>query len=146
MVTRRRPLGHGRGPAVAVACAAALLSACAGPVGDPALQRPYLVAVDDIDGLPSGTVSGTLVIGRDCILLEDDEGLLLPLFAAPTAFGPLDGGAVTVDVAGTRLRIGDEVTFEGGTGAVTDGLRSRYPGVDLTRCGVRRFALLGEPT
>jgi hypothetical protein len=129
---------------VAAVAAAGLLAGCAGPAGDPAAQRPYLVAVDDLDRLPSGTVSGTLVVERDCVLLEDADGLLLPLFAAPTAFGPLDGGAPTIDVAGVRLRIGDEVTFAGGTGTVTDGLRSRYPGVDLTRCGVRRFALLGE--
>jgi hypothetical protein len=145
VVTRRR--SWWRGPVAAVACVAAVLSACAGPVGDPLAQRPYLVAVDDIDGLPTGTVAGTLVVERDCVLLEDEDGaLLLPLFAAPTAFGPLDGGALTIDVAGTRLRIGDEVVFEGGTGEVTDGLRSRYPGVDLTRCGVRRFALVGETT
>jgi hypothetical protein len=132
----------------AFALAATLLTlgaGCApGPSGDPVQARPYLVAVDDIDGVPSGTVAGTLVVERDCVLVEDDEGLLLPLFAARTAFGPLDGGAPTIDVGGTRLRIGDQVTFEGGTGEVTDGLRSRYPGVDLTRCGVRRFALLGE--
>jgi hypothetical protein len=146
VVTRRRAHPGRRRPTVAAALVAAVLSACAGPGGDPLAQRPYLVAVDDIDGLPTGTVSGTLVVERDCVLLEDDEGLLLPLFAAPTAFGPLDGGAFTIDVAGTRLRIGDEVAFEGGTGEVTDGLRSRYPGVDLTRCGVRRFALLGETT
>ncbi len=122
-----------------------VLAACAGPVDDPIAARPYLVAVDDIDGIPAGTVSGTLVVERDCVLIEDDTGLLLPLFAARTAFGPLDGGAPTIDVAGTRLRVGDEVTFEGATGEVTDGLRSRYPGVDVTRCGVRRFALLGAP-
>ncbi|WP_157041974.1 hypothetical protein [Nitriliruptor alkaliphilus] len=126
-------------------CAAALTAGCgAGPSGGPLEQRPYLVAVDDIDGIPSGTVSGTLVVERECVLLEDDEGLLLPLFASPTAFGPLDGGAITVDVGGVRLRVGDEVTFAGRTGEVTDGVRSRYPGVDLTRCGVRRFALLGD--
>ncbi|MEX0835860.1 MAG: hypothetical protein WD010_07200 [Nitriliruptor sp.] len=122
-----------------------VLAGCAGPVTDPIAARPYLVAVDDIDGIPAGTVSGTLVVERDCVLIEDDAGLVLPLFAERTAFGPLDGGAPTIDVAGTRLRIGDEVTFAGGTGEVTAGLRSRYPGVDLTRCGVRRFALLGAP-
>jgi hypothetical protein len=143
VVSRRRGW---RRSVVALAATAAVASACAGPAGDPLAQRPYLVAVDDIDGLPTGTVSGTLVVERDCVLIEDDEGLLLPLFAAPTAFGPLDGGALTIDVAGARLRIGDEVAFEGGTGEVTDGLRSRYPGVDLTRCGVRRFALIGETT
>jgi hypothetical protein len=147
VVTPRRARPGWRRPLVAFACLAAVVSACAGPVGDPLAQRPYLVAVDDIDGLPTGTVSGTLVVERDCVLLETEDGsLLLPLFAAPTAFGPLDGGAFTIDVAGTRLRIGDEVIFEGGTGEVTDGLRSRYPGVDLTRCGVRRFALVGEAT
>lgn len=130
---------------VAVLCAVALTAGCgAGPSGGPLEQRPYLVAVDDIDGIPGGTVSGTLVVERECVLIEDDEGLLLPLFASPTAFGPLDGGAITIDVAGVRLRVGDEVTLAGGTGEVTDGLRSRYPGVDLTRCGVRRFALLGD--
>jgi hypothetical protein len=129
--------------AALVTCAAVLTGCSPGPEG-PIERRPYLVAVDDIDGVPSGTVSGTLVVERDCILLEDETGLLLPLFAARTAFGPLDGGAQTVDVGETRLRIGDEVTFEGGTGEVTDGMRSRYPGIDLTRCGVRRFALLGE--
>jgi hypothetical protein len=128
----------------ALAALAVLAAACAGPAGDPLAERPYLVAVDDIDGIPSGTVTGTLVVERDCVLVEDREGLLLPLFAAPTAFGPLDGGALTIDVAGQRLRVGDEVTFEGATGEVTEGLRSRYPGVDLTRCGVRRYALLGE--
>jgi hypothetical protein len=139
VVTRR---WHGL---VAVLCAVALAAGCgAGPSGGPLEQRPYLVAVDDIDGIPGGTVSGTLVVERECVLLEDAEGLLLPLFASPTAFGPLDGGALTVDVAGVRVRVGDEVTFAGGTGEVTDGLRSRYPGVDLTRCGVRRFALLGD--
>jgi hypothetical protein len=143
VVSRR---GGRRRRLVALAAIAAVASACAGPAGDPLAQRPYLVAVDDIDGLPTGTVAGTLVVERDCVLIEDDEGLLLPLFAAPTAFGPLDGGALTIDVAGARLRIGDEVAFEGGTGEVTDGLRSRYPGVDLTRCGVRRFALVGETT
>lgn len=132
---------------VACALGAALvvgLAGCApGPEG-PIERRPYLVAVDDIDGVPSGTVSGTLVAERGCMLLEDDTGLLLPLFAARTAFGPLDGGAQTVDVGDVRLRVGDEVTFDGATGEVTDGIRSRYPGVDLTRCGVRRFAVLGE--
>ena len=136
--------GRIRGRQPVASLAALALLGCAGPSPDPIAQRPYLVAVDDLDGLPSGTVEGTLVIERDCVLLEDDEGLLLPLFGAPTAFGPLDGGAPTVDVAGERLRIGDEVTFEGGTGEISADLRSRYPGVDLTRCGVRRVALLGE--
>lgn len=126
-----------------VAAVAVVMAGCAGPAGDPIADRPYLVAVDDIDGLPAGTVAGTLVVERDCVLLDTAEGLVLPLFAAPTAFGPLDGGASTIDVAGHRLRIGDEVTFAGGTGDVTAGVRSRYPGVDLTRCGVRRFALVG---
>lgn len=104
------------------------------------------MAVDPIDEIPTGYVAGTLVVERDCVLLEDDDGLLLPLFAASTRFGPLDGGAMTIDVEQTRVRIGDEVRFAGGTGQVTEGLRSRYPGVDLTRCGVRRYALVGEVT
>lgn len=129
----------------AALCAGVLVAGCGdGLEGDPIAQRPYLVAVDDIDGLPSGTVTGALVVERDCVLIEDVQGLLLPLFAAPTAFGPLDGGAITVDVAGVRIRAGDAVTFSGGATEVTDGLRSRYPGVDLTRCGVRRVAIVGE--
>jgi hypothetical protein len=84
------------------------------------------------------------VVDRDCVLLEDAEGPMLPLFAAPTAFGPRDGGVLTLEVSGVRVRIGDEVGFAGRTGTVTEGLRSRYPGIDLTRCGVRRYALLGE--
>lgn len=133
-----------RWQALLVLLAAALAGCAAGPSGDPLLQRPYLVAVDDIDGIPDGTVTGRLVVERDCVLLEDEEGLLLPLFAVPTAFGPLDGGAMTVDVAGVRLREGEQATFAGGTGQVTEGIRSRYPGVDLTRCGVRRYALVGH--
>lgn len=129
---------------VALVAVASLLGCTSGPEG-PIERRPYLVAVDDLDRLPSGTVAGTLVVERECVLIEDEIGqLLLPLFAAPTAFGPLDGGAPTIDVGGVRLRIGDEVTFTGGTGDVTEGLRSRYPGVDLTRCGVRRYALVGD--
>jgi hypothetical protein len=130
-------------PALLVVLAVAL-AGCAGPSGDPLQQRPYLVAVDDIDGVPDGTVTGRLVVERDCVLLEDEDGLLLPLFAGPTAFGPMDGGAVTVDVGGVRLRVGDQATFAGETGDVTEGIRSRYPGVDFTRCGVRRYAVLGH--
>jgi hypothetical protein len=129
--------------AIGVVLALGVAGCSPGPEG-PIEQRPYLVAVDDIDGVPSGTVSGTLVVERGCILVEDEAGLLLPLFAARTAYGPLDGGAHTVDVGDTRLRVGDEVTFDGAVGEVTDGVRSRYPGVDLTRCGVRRFAVVGE--
>jgi hypothetical protein len=128
-----------------VALIAGLLAGCGtGPEAGPLVQRPYLVAVDDLDGLPSGTVSGRLVVERDCILIEDEDGLALPLFAAPTAFGPLDDGANTVDVGGVRVRVGDQVTLAGGAVQVTDGLRSRYPGVDLTRCGVRRVVLVGD--
>jgi hypothetical protein len=141
-VVRRRPSAMVLRILAVVALA---LTGCGAGPTSPVAERPYLVAVDDIDGIPSGTVSGTLVVERDCILLEDETGtLLLPLFAVPTAFGPLDGGAPTVDVGTVRLRVGDEVTFAGGTGEVTDGLRSRYPGIDVTRCGVRRFALLGD--
>lgn len=136
--------GRRFGAAVAAVILLVLAGCAAGPEGGPLEQRPYLVAVDDIDGIPSGTVTGRLVVERDCVLLEDETGTLLPLFAAPTAFGPLDGGALTIDVAAVRLRIGEVVTFAGGTGEVTEGLRSRYPGVDLTRCGVRRYALVGE--
>lgn len=125
--------------------AAAATVACAGPTADPIADRPYLVAVDAEDGIPSGAVSGTLVVERDCVLLEDEGGLVLPLFGARTVFGSLDGGRPTVDVAGERLRIGDEVTFTGGVVEVTHELRSRYPGVDLTRCGTDRVALVGEP-
>lgn len=124
---------------------ATLLAGCVPPSTDPVAPRPYLVAVDPLDADPTGTVSGTLVVERECVLLDTDDGLLLPLFAARTAFGPLDGGALTIDVGGQRLRIGDEVTFAGEVGQVTEGVRSRYPGVDMTRCGVRRYALLGEP-
>lgn len=125
---------------------AALAAGCTAPMSaDPMGERPYLVAVDALDADLDQTVAGTLVEERDCILLEDEDGLLLPLFAAdPTRFGPRDGGAVTVDTGGERLRVGDEVTFDGSYGEVGEGLRSRYPGVDTTRCGVRRYALLGE--
>lgn len=128
----------------AVVLAVAALTACAGPTGDPLAARPYLVAVDPGDEALIGEVAGTLVVARDCVLLEDEEGPLLPLFAAPTAFGPLDGETLTVVVAGHQLRIGQEVVFEGRVGTFTEGVRSRYPGVDATRCGVRRYALLGE--
>ncbi len=124
--------------------AAAVLFGCAAPAEGPLAARPYLVAVDAVGEDPRGTLTATVVVERDCVLLEDAEGLLLPLFVARTAFGPLDGGAVTVDVGQRRLRVGDEATFEAATGEVTEGLRSRYPGVDLTRCGVRRYALVGE--
>jgi hypothetical protein len=129
----------------AVAALVATVVGCAGPTGsDPIAERPYLVAVDALDQDPDGTVTGTLTVERDCLLLDTAEGLVLPLFSATTRFGPLDGGATTIDVEQVRLRVGDEVTFAGETGQVTEGLRSRYPGVDLTRCGVRRYALLGE--
>jgi hypothetical protein len=130
----------------AAVAAASLLAGCAGPtVTGPIAERPYLVAVEPIDDVAEGEVTGTLTVERDCVLLEDPTGtLLLPLFAVDTQFGPLDGGAITVDVDGVRLRIGDEVTFRGEVSRVTEGVRSRYPGVDLTRCGVRRYALLGE--
>ncbi len=138
-MTRRRP------GVAAVLAAAAVAAGCAGSTGgDPLAERPYLVAVDPLDEVPSGTITGTLIVDRDCVLLEDASGSLLPLFSEDTRFGPLDGGAVTVDVGATRVRIGDEVTFEGDVGEVTEGLRSRYPGVDLTRCGPRRYALLGD--
>ncbi len=137
MVTRRR--------LATLAALVATLAACAGPTGaDPTADRPYLVAVDALDQDPDGTVTGTLTVERECLLLDTAEGLVLPLFSATTRFGPLDGGATTIDVEQVRLRVGDEVTFDGETGQVTEGLRSRYPGVDLTRCGVRRYALLGE--
>ena len=123
-------------------------AACAGPIaGDPAAERPYLVAVDDLGQGLDGTVTGTLTVERDCVLLDTAEGPLLPLFTAePTRFGPRDGGALTIDTGGERLRVGQEVTFVGRTGEVTGDLRSRYPGVDTTRCGVRGFALLGPVT
>lgn len=133
-----------RWPVTLTLLAVALAGCAAGPTGGPLQERPYLVAVDDIDGIPNDTVTGRLVVERECVLLEDEDGLLLPLFAVPTAFGPMDGGATTVDVGGVRLREGDQATFAGGTGEVTEGIRSRYPGVDLTRCGVRRYAILGH--
>lgn len=137
MVTRRH--------LVALAVLVATVAGCAGPTGsDPIAERPYLVAVDPLDQDPDGTVTGTLTVERDCLLLDTDDGLVLPLFSATTRFGPLDGGATTIDVEQVRLRVGDEVSFDGETGQVTEGLRSQYPGVDLTRCGVRRYALLGE--
>lgn len=122
------------------------VAGCAGPSGvDPTADRPYLVAVDPLDEGMADTLSGTLVVERECVLLEDEEGPLLPLFTLePTRFGPRDGGALTIDTGQTRLRVGEDVTFRGEVGQVTDGLRSRYPGVDATRCGVRRFALIGE--
>ena len=128
------------------AVALALLAAgCAGPTsGDALADRPYLVAVDDLGQDIDGTVTGTLTVERDCVLLESADGLLLPLFSAePTRFGPRDGGGLTVDTGGERVRIGEDVAFTGRTGEVTGDLRSRYPGVDTTRCGVRRYALLG---
>jgi hypothetical protein len=130
---------------VVYALGALALLGCEAPTSqDPTADRPYLVAVDPQEGVPDGEVAGTLTVERDCVLLEDADGPLLPLFAANTRFGPLDGGATTIDVEDVRLRIGDDVRFEGATGEVTEGLRSRFPGVDLTRCGVRRYALLGE--
>lgn len=135
-----------RGGRVAVLAALlGLLAACAGPSSpDPAGDRPYLVAVDPLDETFEGELRGTLTVERGCVLLDGPDGVVLPLFAAqPTRWGPRDGGALTIDTGGDRLRIGDEVTFAATTGSVTDGLRSRYPGVDTTRCGVRRFALLG---
>lgn len=126
--------------------AALSLAACAGPTGvDPTADRPYLVAVDPLDEAMADTVAGTLMVERECVLLEDEDGPLLPLFTLdPTRFGPRDGGALTIDTGTARLRVGEDVEFHGEVGQVTDGLRSRYPGVDATRCGVRRFALLGE--
>lgn len=120
-------------------------AACAGPSGgDPLRDRPYLVAVDDLGERFDETVSGTLVVERECLLLDTADGPILPLFSAePTRFGPRDGGAITLDTGGQRLRVGEEATFRGATGQVTSDLRSRYPGVDTTRCGVRRYALLG---
>lgn len=126
---------------------AALAVGCAGPTADaPGAERPYLVAVDDLGESLDATVTGTLVVERDCVLLEVDDGtLVLPLFAAdPTRFGPQDGGAMTIDTGGERLRVGEERSFRGRTGQVTGDLRSRYPGVDTTRCGVRTYALLGR--
>lgn len=137
MVTSRRT--------VALAVALVVLVGCAGPSSpDPLGDRPYLVAVDPLDETFDGEVTGTLTVERDCVLFDGDDGLVLPLFGAqPTRWGPRDGGGLTIDTGGERLRIGDEVTFAATTGQVTDGLRSRYPGVDTTRCGVRGFALLG---
>jgi hypothetical protein len=138
MVSRRR--------VASIAAIALVSAACAGSTaGDPAGERPYLVAVDDLGEPLDATVSGTLVVERDCVLLEAEDGsLVLPLFTAePTRFGPRDGGALTIDTGGERLRVGEERRFRGRTGEVTGGLRSRYPGVDTTRCGVRTYALLG---
>lgn len=141
MVTLRRT--------VALLVGACLTAACAGSTsGDPAGERPYLVAVDPLGEELTGTVAGTLVVERECVLLEAEDGtLLLPLFSAdPTRFGPRDGGALTIDTGGERIRVGEDREFVGRTGQVTGDLRSRYPGVDTTRCGVRTYALLGSVT
>ncbi|MTV25663.1 hypothetical protein FTX61_09610 [Nitriliruptoraceae bacterium ZYF776] len=131
---------------VAAIAAVALVGCESAPGADPVAARPYLVSVDAPDDVPSGEVTGTLAVADDCIVVEtDDAGTLFPLFAVRASFGPLDsGGRPTVDVAGERLLLGDEVVFAGGTGAVSDGVRSTYPGVDFTRCRYDGFAILGE--
>ena len=85
-----------------------------GPAGDPLAQRPYLVAVDDIGRAPDGRRVGH---ARRRTRLRPARGRRGAACSRCSprrpAFGPLDGGAFTIDVAGTRLRIGDEVRLRG---------------------------------